>query len=66
MENQTNDDIELPSDTLLILNQFLKEKAEREKLEESLNSRRTTGTIQFNAFEENWVILLKINFQFRK
>jgi hypothetical protein len=31
MENQNDDEVQLPEDTLKILNQFLVEKAEQEK-----------------------------------
>ena len=48
--------ISLPEDTRLILEQFLKEKQEREALE--LNS-----TDDIERFEENWV---KFNFKMRK
>lgn len=47
--------ISLPEDTRLILEQFLKEKQEREALE--LNS-----TDDIERFEENWV---KFNFKMR-
>lgn len=53
-----DDETQLPADTLHILQQFLKEKAERENNEKILDSNDENIN-----FEENWVInknLIKI------
>lgn len=51
-----DDDIALPSDTLAILQQFLRDKAEAE---EQLTKTGADGEVvepkPFKAFEENWV-----------
>lgn len=60
---EDDEDLMLPEDTLAILQAFLAEKAEREKLAESdpaaslVDSNGEKPT--FHLFEENWVIILK-------
>lgn len=57
-ENSDDDDqVILPDDTLAILQQFLKEKADREKFEEAAATTAAPNPTKpaFNAFEENWV-----------
>lgn len=55
-----NDQISLPHDTLAILQQFLKDKADREKFEEAAAT--ATVTIPtFKTFEENWVSTTRLS-----
>lgn len=56
--NQDDDDIVLQPDTLAVLQEFLAEKAEREKQESLLLNGATGDTVEgarFSAFEEDWV-----------
>lgn len=57
VENQEDDDIILRPDTLACLQEFLKEKAEREQQESALyNSEKTDKeNVNFSTFEEDWV-----------
>lgn len=52
-----NEQISLPDDTLAILQQFLKDKADREKFEDTAATAAVPNSIKptFQAFEENWV-----------
>lgn len=50
--SDSDDDITLPQDTLNILNEFLKEKQEREEEETNIINSKDGKSIEF---EENWV-----------
>lgn len=56
--NQEDDDIVLRPDTLACLQEFLAEKAEREKQESALLNCENGDKVEavcFSAFEEDWV-----------
>lgn len=56
--NQDDDDIVLRPDTLACLQEFLAEKAEREKQESALLNCGKSDQVEdvcFSAFEEDWV-----------
>lgn len=63
VSDDDEDDIALPDDTLAILQSFLAEKSQREKLAETDSSTQGNPTGEkptFDAFEENWVSISKI------
>lgn len=63
--NQEDDDIALQPDTLAALQEFLAEKAEREKQEAALLNSGKSDKVEgvcFSAFEEDWV---RINIQMK-
>lgn len=56
--NQEDDDISLRPDTLACLQEFLAEKAEREKQQSALlncDKSDKVDEVSFSAFEEDWV-----------
>lgn len=58
-----DDDIQLSSDTLLILQQFLDEQKARHELESTKIAQQESDNGTFNVFEENWVKLNYIALQ---
>ena len=52
---EIDDDVQLSSDTMLILQQFLKDKAEREEAENQIISGSKDDNEMKIEFEENWV-----------
>lgn len=59
--NQEDDDIVLRPDTLAFLQEFLAEKAEREKQESALlncDKSDQVEAVRFSAFEEDWVSIV--------
>lgn len=61
MVDEDDEQITLPTDTHAILQQFLREKAEREELESKSAQLAGAGDSKkpsFDTFEENWVRLL--------
>lgn len=53
IDNESNEEIKLPADTLAILNEFLREKQERE------TTFQLSDCIAFDTLQEDWVSVAK-------